>query len=95
MRLERQIIDFFKQRICASIPDARLYLFGSRTDDSALGGDIDLMILSDNQVDKRLIRTIRTEFYSKFGWQKVDIVHFKRTDNSNFKQLIQQHAIEL
>jgi predicted nucleotidyltransferase len=95
MRLDTNIIRFFKQRIVDEIPDATLYLFGSRTSDDEKGGDIDLMILTNNPVDKKLFRPIRIEFFKKFGWQKVDLVNFTYDDNSVFKRLIQTNAIEL
>jgi DNA polymerase sigma len=95
MRLDYHIIQFFKQAIGEKVPEASLYLFGSRTINDALGGDIDMMVLSRDPVDKKIFRTIRIEFYKKYGWQKVDIVNFTYDDTSVFKQLIQSNAIEL
>lgn len=95
MRLDSKIKDFLKQAFGEGFPDVRLFLFGSRVNDDALGGDIDVMILSANKIDKRYLRTIRIEFYKKFGWQKIDLVNFTYDDNSVFKQLIQTNAIEL
>lgn len=95
MRLDDKIKYFLKQAFGEKIPGARLYLFGSRTNENALGGDIDLMILTNDYVDKKIFRTIRVEFYKKFGWQKIDIVIFRYDDESAFRQLIQTNAIEL
>jgi len=95
MRLDDKIVRFFKQTIGEKIPGATLYLFGSRTNDAALGGDIDLMILTENPIEKKIIRTIRVEFIQKFGWQKMDLVNFTYSDTSAFKRLIQLDAIEL
>ena len=95
MRLDNQIIAFFKQKIVDSIPGAKIYLFGSRTSDEERGGDIDLMILTNALIDKKTIRSIRVEFLKQFGWQKIDLVNFTFEDNSAFKQLIQINAIEL
>jgi uncharacterized protein len=95
MRLDDKIVRFFKQAIGEKIPEATLYLFGSRTNNDALGGDIDLMILTETLIDKKLIRSIRVEFFKKFGWQKIDLVNFTYNDTSVFKQLIQLDAIEL
>jgi predicted nucleotidyltransferase len=95
MRLDDKIVFFFKQTIGEKVPGATIYLFGSRTNDDALGGDIDLMILTENLVDKKIIRSIRIEFFKKFGWQKVDLVNFTFADTSVFKQLIQFDAVEL
>lgn len=95
MRLDNQIIQFFKQIIAHKMPGAKVYLFGSRTSDESMGGDIDLMILTDTLVNKKVLRAIRIEFYKKFGWQKLDLVNFTSSDTSVFKQLIQTNAIEL
>ena len=62
MRLDNSIVEFFKQRIPLICPDATIYLFGSRTIDEARGGDIDLMILTNNTVDIKMFRPIRIEF---------------------------------
>ena len=95
MRLEYNIIQFFKQRISEVCPDATIYLFGSRAIDEAKGGDIDILILTNKQVDKKVFRPIRIEFFKTFGWQKVDLVNFTYEDNSVFKRIIQTNAIEL
>ena len=94
MRLDHQIIQYLKNIIGETIPGAKLYLFGSRTDDSAKGGDIDLMILTHQPVDKRILRIIRVGFYQKFGWQKIDLVNFTYKDETVFKQIIQTNAIQ-
>ena len=95
MRLDNKIRIFLKQAFAEKIPGVKLYLFGSRTNDDALGGDIDVLILTDNPVDKKVFRTIRVEFYKLFGWQKVDLVNFTYNETSVFKELIQKTAIEL
>lgn len=95
MRLGQSTSNFFIQAIKEKIPGAKVYLFGSRTNDDAVGGDIDLMVLTQNHVDKRLFRAIRIEFYKKFGWQKIDLVNFTFDDQTEFYQLIKTNAIEL
>lgn len=59
-------------------PQARVYLFGSRVDDTKRGGDIDLLIMSDvlSASDRG---TIRWELCGKLGEQKIDIVIAKDT----------------
>jgi predicted nucleotidyltransferase len=95
MRIDDKTKYFLKQSIGEKIPGAKLYLFGSRTNDAALGGDIDVMILTNYLVDKKIFRTIRVDFYKEFGWQKLDLVNFTFSDTSIFRQLIQTNAIEL
>ena len=53
--------------------NARVYLFGSRVDDTKKGGDIDLLVMSDSltREDKR---TIKIKLYELLGEQKIDLV---------------------
>ncbi len=95
MRLDNRIINFLKQIIEEKVPGATIYLFGSRTKDNGLGGDIDLMIITNEPVDKKIFRLIRVEFYKKFGWQKIDFVNFTDKDQSAFRRLIQSDSIAL
>ncbi len=95
MRLTPEIRNFFKQSIDECMPDASVYLFGSRTDDHAKGGDIDLMILTKKPADNKIMRKIRLEFYKKFGWQKVDMVNFTYSEQSSFRELIMDNCILL
>lgn len=57
-------------------PDARVWLFGSRTDDSARGGDIDLYIEADCPAEK--ITSLEGRLYAflirRLGEQRIDIV---------------------
>ncbi len=46
MRLKSYEISVIKDCIEALDKDARIYLFGSRTDNEKKGGDIDLLVLS-------------------------------------------------
>ncbi len=95
MRINNDILYFLKSAFLKEVPEAKIYLFGSRINDDAHGGDIDVMIVSNTLIDKRLIRNIRVEFYKKFGWQKIDLVNFRFCDSSIFKKIIEKEAIEL
>jgi predicted nucleotidyltransferase len=95
MRLNPDIADFLKIIIQEKIPGSTVFLFGSRTDDKTKGGDIDLMILTDEPVDKRTFRMIRVEFVKRWGWQKLDLVNFTHSDKSPFRKLIDKNCIPL
>lgn len=95
MRLSPEIANYLKQIIQVKLPGSTTYLFGSRVDDNALGGDIDLMILTDKPADKRIFRKIRTEFIKKFGWRKIDLVNFTYSNKSSFRTLIEKSSIQL
>ena len=95
MRLDLEIAKYLKQVIQAEIPGSTVYLFGSRADDSARGGDIDLMILTHEPADKRIFRKIRVGFIKKYGWRKIDLVNFTYSNNSSFRKLIDTNSIQL
>lgn len=53
--------------------DAEVYLFGSRTDDTARGGDIDLLVLSKRiGLMKKL--EILAQLHEKLGERKIDLI---------------------
>jgi len=56
-------------------PAAQVWLFGSRTDDSKKGGDIDIAILSEkinNDVMQKI--QVRRFICNRIGEQKIDII---------------------
>lgn len=57
-------------------PDVTVWLFGSRTDDTAKGGDIDLLIqLAQSVADKtRLALQYETRLQMHLGLQKFDVL---------------------
>lgn len=92
MRLTKIQQTLIKEKTALIFGDnARVYLFGSRTDDNAKGGDIDLFIESTapikNAVSK--ILQLNSELQQAFGLQKIDII----VDAPNYsKQLIHDIA---
>lgn len=88
MRLKPEIKTFIKENTLKLFPDGEIYLFGSRVNEYERGGDIDILILSDKKIDKRKIRLFRLNFFKKFGWQKLDLINFTKSDNSTFKKII-------
>jgi len=88
MRLKDEIKRFIKDKAPGLSPGVEVYLFGSRTNDHLRGGDIDILLLSDQKIEKSKLRNFRLDFYKKFGWQKIDLVNFTKDDTSTFKTLI-------
>ena len=86
MRLDGEQVDVLKNRLKSLSTSAKLYLFGSRVDDDARGGDIDLLIISD-KLTKKELRLLRIDFFKYFGEQKLDIV----LDNGELKNPFVQH----
>lgn len=73
MRLSTDEIRAIKKCIAEFDPDAPVYLFGSRTRDDLRGGDIDLLVLSDNMDLETKIR-LKLKLYDAIGEQKIDII---------------------
>ena len=76
-------------------PNARVYLFGSRTDDEARGGDIDILILDKETLNIRELSDIERTFWRAFGEQKLDLVCYPPDSEHPFKQLALLRAIPL
>lgn len=78
MRLTDKEIKSVKDTFEEVFTDGEIYLFGSRTDDTKKGGDIDLYIdlpykLSPkNIIDKK--NQFRLKLCDKIGEQKIDLV---------------------
>ena len=89
MRLSRSEIDVLKSTLSSLSSNAKLYLFGSRVDDTRKGGDIDLLIIDKNLTQKDL-RRLRIDFFQHFGEQKIDIV----LDNGELKSPFVKHIFQ-
>ncbi|NOQ29799.1 MAG: nucleotidyltransferase domain-containing protein [Helicobacteraceae bacterium] len=94
MRLSSEQIHLLKDTLNSLSSKAKLYLFGSRVDDTKRGGDIDLLIVSD-ELSKKDLRTLRVEFFKKFGEQKLDIIIDNGSFINPFSKLVFQKAILL
>jgi len=72
---------------------ANVFLFGSRVDDSQLGGDIDL-IVNSKKIDKMQLRKIKWQLMDQLGEQKIDLLLSKELTEP-FVQLVLPQAIKL
>lgn len=95
MRLTKFESETIKRIVEANIKDADVYLFGSRTDDKKKGGDIDLLVISDNDVTLRMRRKIYLELEDELGEQKIDIVASNRKKLVPFAKLAMLEGIKL
>jgi predicted nucleotidyltransferase len=77
MRLSAQDANDIRQAVTDIFgPEARVRLFGSRTDDAALGGDIDLYIETNAPSQNRLEKTLKLEarLLRLLGERRFDVV---------------------
>ena len=95
MRIESAHAEYFKEAVRQFIPDAELYLFGSRTRDDLKGGDIDILVIGLRELNDQEKRDIKIGFYKAFGERKIDIVSFEKNDPSPFKQIALIDAVTL
>lgn len=84
MRLSTREINNLLQSVSHLDPDAKLYLFGSRTRDDVKGGDIDIALLTDKLSLKDKVE-IKYNFFKEFGEQKIDIVLIKNPEQAFWK----------
>jgi len=86
MRLTELEVKMIKK----AFQDGKIYLFGSRVDDTKKGGDIDLYIVpnqrSDNNRERKIQFLIKLKEY--IGEQKIDIIIAKDKN-----RLIEQKAL--
>ncbi len=93
VRLRPQEIDAIKKSIHEYTPEAKILVYGSRTDDTKKGGDIDLLVYCKQVPDLNTKNRILLNLYDLIGEQKIDILYSQA--ESNFTQLIQGEAIEI
>jgi len=95
LRLSQPKTDFLKKAITQYLPDASVYLFGSRTNDDQRGGDIDILIVGNRKLTDQEKRNIKIAFYKQFSEQKIDLVSYTNTDDANFKKIALMEGIKL
>ena len=72
---------------------AQIYLFGSRVDDAAKGGDIDLLVLSKSiNLMKKL--DILAQLHRRLGERKIDIAVYPDTTRP-FPKMVMQEGVRL
>jgi predicted nucleotidyltransferase len=97
MRLSNDSVFAIKQAVTLLFgKDAKVYLFGSRTDDAKNGGDIDLYIETDSSdavFDKKL--SLLTELRKRLGDQKIDVVINNFTKEKDIHKIAKNTGILL
>ena len=93
MRLKTEEITVITSAIRENDPEARIYLFGSRTDDSAKGGDIDILILSARLTFKDKLK-IKARIFQQMAEQKLDIL-IASDIGDPFVRLAKENGVQL
>ncbi len=70
-----------------------VYLFGSKTDINKKGGDIDILVLTDDLPDRKKIRLFKILLLDKLGERKIDVVSATKNSVDNFVNLIKEEGI--
>ncbi len=73
MRIKKAEIKILKESVRERDPDAEIYLFGSRTNDQAKGGDIDILVLSQRLTFKDQIN-IKARIFKSLEEQAIHLV---------------------
>jgi predicted nucleotidyltransferase len=77
MRLTASEISAIREEIERLDPRAEVYLYGSRVDDTARGGDVDLLVVSDTLGFRDVLR-LRIRILDRIGWQQLDLAVRRR-----------------
>ena len=95
MRLTASEVSAIREEIGWLDPKAEVYLYGSRVDDTARGGDVDLLIISDMLGFREVLR-LRIRILDRIGWQQLDLVVRRRDQvNEPLAAMAQETGIKL
>jgi len=87
---EKQVI---LQAIHFIDPNAKVYLFGSRVDDSGKGGDIDLLVFS-RKISHGDKLAVKKNIFSVLDEQKIDLIVTK-DGGEPFVRMVLEQGVQL
>ena len=93
MRLSDEEISAIKMAVQENFgPEAKVYLFGSRTDDRARGGDIDLYVESELEGEELVKAKLRamSQIQLRIGERKIDVVVSSPTAENEARSVVQK-----
>lgn len=93
MRLANEEQSIISDTIRQADAEAQIYLFGSRVDDAAKGGDIDLLVLS-KRINLMTKLDILARLHQKLGERKIDIAVYPDTTRP-FPRMVMQEGVRL
>ena len=87
-----------KQSIVRAIksvePDSKIYLFGSRVDDSGKGGDIDILVITEKMTYRDKL-AIKKRIFAEIEEQKIDILFSRKGSEAFVKMIFDRGVIRL
>ena len=93
MRLHQTEIQTIKETILSLDENAEIYIFGSRTDSTLKGGDIDILVLSKSlSFDDKL--KIKQMIFEKMEEQKIDLL-IARDTSSPFVRMALKKGVRI
>ncbi|BBL70269.1 nucleotidyltransferase family protein [Methylogaea oryzae] len=93
MRLSETERQAIRSAVAARDPVATVFLFGSRADDAAKGGDIDLLVLS-RSIDLMAKLDILGELHSRLGERRIDLAVYPDL-SAPFARIARQNGVPL
>ena len=94
VRLSEKEIRIIKETIKKYDPSANIIIFGSRTDLTKKGGDIDILVIS-NKIDYKTRRKIRVELFLKLGERKIDLIITDNPQKSEFIKVAYKYGVKI
>ncbi len=95
MRLTAEEKQAIKSSFKKLLPEAEVFLYGSRTDPKKKGGDIDLLVYIDNKVSLELESKIYSSIINQIGEQKIDFYFTSKDSKDSFHLLIKEGSVAL
>jgi len=89
MRIDNYNINTIKQVVREFDQNAKVYLYGSRVNDNAKGGDIDLLVISD-LIDFTDKIYLRLKLKDRIGDQKIDLLVKKNIDTAFSRKAVKE-----
>jgi predicted nucleotidyltransferase len=94
VRLSQKEIKTIKDVIKKYDPSARILIFGSRTDLSKKGGDIDILVVSD-KINYKTRRKIRVDLQLLLGDRKIDLIVTNNPEKAEFTKVAYKYGVEI
>jgi predicted nucleotidyltransferase len=94
LRLYQEEIEVIKSTIKKYDPQAKILIFGSRTDLNKKGGDIDILVIS-SRINYKLRRKIRVDLWLTLGDRKIDLIVTDNPEKTEFTKAAYKHGVEI